>query len=146
MCGKHARRKKAGKGRKRLAENESNMADHTDQPLSNQSIESLETPLEDISEEERVFLKTTNRPIYNGFKLGRILCPNKQCIEELQFFDPNGIHHHFRIRHKCDFTDDLRRDSSRICRTFLEEETKTYLEKLFILRETMVRISLFCDQ
>ena len=118
------------------------MAEHVEPLPPNESIESSETSLEDIlSEEERIFLKTANRPIYSGFTLGKVLCPNRQCMEELQFFDPNGIHHHFRIRHKCDFTDDLRLESSRLCRTLLEEETKKCLEKLFTLRETMVCIS-----
>ena len=61
-------------------------------------------------------------------------------MEELQFFYPNGIHHYFRIRHKCDFMDDLRLESSRLCRTLLEEETKKCLEKC-TLHETMVCIS-----
>ena len=115
------------------------MAEHIEPPPPNDSIESLiETPLEDISEEELSFFKTIKRPIYNGFKLGMVLCPNRQCMENLKFFDTNGIHHHFRIRHKWDFTDELRRESSRICRTLLEEETKACLEQLFTLRDTMV--------
>ena len=60
-----------------------------------------------------------------------VLCPNRQCMENLKFFDKNGTHHNFRIRHKCDFTDELRRESSRI-RTLLEEETKACLEQLYV--------------
>ena len=136
--GKHARRKYGRRERKRLAENEFKMAECVEQPLPSL----IETPLDDISDEEHNFFKRINRPIYNGFKLGMVLCPNRQCMENLKFFDTNGIHHHFRVTHKCDFTDELRRESSRICRTLLEQETKTCLEQLFALRETMVCIFL----
>ena len=74
---------------------------------------------------------------------GKILCPNAKCVAERAFFEENGIDHHFRVKHKREFTSSDRNESTRIARELHEKETRECMEKIFQYRKTIVRTLLF---
>ena len=117
--------REAGRGTgsvERLAENAKNMADttHTSIELC-AGMEQLQPLLERINEDERLLLADIHRPIHEAYMLQKILCPIESCVKDLHFFDENGIGHHFRMIHKCDFTKENHQESLRICQKLLED-------------------------
>ena len=120
----------------RLAENAKNMADttHTSIELC-AGMEQLQPLLERINEDERLLLADMHRPIHEAYMLQKILCPIESCVKGLHFFDENGIGHHFRVIHKCDFTKENHQESLRICQKLLEDEITRCFDLLFKQRE-----------
>ena len=116
----------------RLAENAENMADAY---MLCAGMEQLQPLLEGINEDERLLLANMHRPIHEAYMLHKILCPIESCVKDLHFFDENGIGHHFRMIHKCDFTKENHQESSRICQRLLEDETTSCFDLLFKQRE-----------
>ena len=117
----------------RLAENAENMADASSELWAGK--EQLQPSLEGISKDERSLLSDMHRPIHEACMLKRILCPIESCVKDLQFFDENGIKHHFRVKHQCHFTEENHQHSLRICQKLLEDETTRCFDLLFKQRE-----------
>ena len=117
----------------RLAENAKNMADTSTELCA--GMEQLQPLLEGINEDERLLLADMHRPIHEAYMLQKILCPIESCVKDLHFFDENGIGHHFRVIHKCDFTKENHQESLRICQKLLEDETTRCFDLLFKQRE-----------
>ena len=117
----------------RLAENAKNMADTIIELCA--GMEQLQPLLERINEDEHLLLADMPRPIHEAYMLQKILCPIESCVKDLHFFDENGIGHHFRMIHKCDFTKENHQESLRICQKLLEDETTRCFNFLFKQRE-----------
>ena len=93
----------------------------------------------DIDEEVRSLHATLERPFHEAFRNGKKLCPKDSCVEKMEFFEHNGIDHHFRTKHNAPFTNSDNDDSLRKFRTLYEKETKDFLEMIFKCREKKVR-------
>jgi hypothetical protein len=111
---------------KRLAEYVTNMADDLSIFIN--------------ANEEIAILDEIERPVHRAVHLGKILCPNDHCVNNKDFFLENGIVHHYRIKHKQDFTSAERRESTRICNELHQEETKKSMETIFEYRRRKVRM------
>ena len=79
-----------------------------------------------------------HRPIHEAYMIQKILCPVESGVKDLHCFDENGIGHHFRVIHKCDFTKENHQGSLRICQKLLEDETMRCFDLLFKQREQMM--------
>ena len=124
---------------KRLAETVFNMAascdfHEADVPHANNEYANV-----DIDEEVRSLHATLERPFHEAFRNGKKLCPKDSCVEKMEFFEHNGIDHHFRTKHNAPFTNSDNDDSLRKFRTLYEKETKDFLEMIFKCREKKVR-------
>jgi hypothetical protein len=108
------------KGRRRLAEFACNMAD--------------DLLFINANEEIAQILSEFERPIHRNVCMGKVLCPNEECISRRDFFLENGICHHLRIRHKQEFTSEARDESIRICKMLHEQETRECMDKIFDYR------------
>jgi hypothetical protein len=117
----------------RLAENAKNMADTSSDLCA--GMEQLQPLLKGINEDESLLLADMHRPIHEACMLQKILCPIESCVKDIHFFDENGIGHHFRMIHKCDFTKENHQESLRICKILLEDETTKCFDLLFKQRE-----------
>ena len=78
------------------------------------------------------------RPIHEAVCLGKILCPDDDCVAKRLFFLENGIGHHFRVIHKREFSDRERNQSISICKKLHVEETTNCLEEIFEFRRKSV--------
>ena len=58
----------------------------------------------------------------------------------INIFSSNGIVHHYRIKHKQDFTSAERRESTRICNDLHQQETRKCMETIFEYRRRKVRM------
>ena len=76
-------------------------------------------------------LSEIERPIHQAVCLGKVLCPHNECVAKRDFFFKNGIAHHYRIRHKQEFTVCQRSESLRLRMELHEQETKDCLERIF---------------
>jgi hypothetical protein len=102
---------------KRLAENAKIMAATSSDLCA--GMEQLQPLLEGINKDESLLLADMHRPIHEACTLQKILCPIESCVKDIHFFDENGIGHHFRVIHKCDFTKENHQESLRICKILL---------------------------
>ena len=82
---------------KRLAETVSSMAALCDfhEAVSHANNEYANV---DIDEEVRSLHATLERPFHEAFTNGKKLCPKDSCVEKMEFFEHNGIDHHFRTK------------------------------------------------
>ena len=127
--------------RKRLAEFEFNMADllgdYCFVPNANEDFN------DDIDEGILSMLSEHPRPAHEAFRAGKLLCPKDICVQNLYFFEHNGIDHHFRMKHNAPLTKNDHEHSVRICRPLHENETKECLEMIFRYREQ--KVCIFCE-
>jgi hypothetical protein len=119
---------------KRLAEFVFKMADLLDLTNANENLNEV------LDEDVRSMLSGLDRPVHQAFINGKLLCPKDICIEKMEFFEGNGIDHHFRVKHNAPFTNSDHDDSLRVFRTLHEKETKECLEMIFRCRERKVCI------
>ena len=71
------------------------------------------------------------------------LCTNNHCTENKEFFLDNGIIHHFRERHKQEFTSAERKESIVKSNHLHEMETRECMEVIFENRRKKVNITIF---
>ena len=81
------------------------------------------------------FLIKIDRPVHKSICLKKVLCAHDGCGGKNDFFDENGISHHFRIKHKRQFTTSDRVESLRLSRLFHEQETRDCIKQIFDQRE-----------
>ena len=93
--------------------------------------------------EEISMLKEIQRPVHRAINLGKILCPNNHCTDNKEFFLENGIIHHFRVRHKQEFTSAERKESIIKSNNLHEMETRECMEVIFESRREKVIITTF---
>ncbi|XP_028418503.1 uncharacterized protein LOC114543889 [Dendronephthya gigantea] len=82
-------------------------------------------------------LITINRPVHKSICLGKVLCPHNECYANQKFFDENGICHHFRVKHKQEFTTTDRVESLRLSRLYYEQETSDCINQIFDRRKVI---------
>ena len=90
------------------------------------------------NEEILQLLSKTDRFIHTAVSSGKILCPVGECSAKKEFFQENGIQHHFRMKHKREFTVSDRNNGINISKELHEEETVKCMEKIFEYRKTKV--------
>ena len=83
------------------------------------------------------FLTTIDRSVHQSVCLGKVLCPHKECGEKNDFYDENGICHHFRIKHKQKYTTCDGVESLRIRNLHHEQETRDCISQIFYCRKAI---------
>jgi hypothetical protein len=92
----------------------------------------------DMDEISDVLNEKIERPVHEMVRLGKILCTKDDCIAQRAFFYDNGIAHHFRVKHKEDFSMSDRKESVRISRQLHAQETRECIEQIFEYRRNKV--------
>ena len=99
------------------------------------------------NEEISQLLSEIDRPVHTAVSSGKILCPDGECSAKKEFFEENGINHHFRIKHKREFTISERNEAQKISKKLHEEETMKCMEKIFEYRRTKVtKLCRYCSK
>ena len=83
-------------------------------------------------------LNKIERPVHEAVCLGKILCPIDECIAQRAFFHESGVVHHFRVKHKKEFSMSDKNESIRVSRQIHERETRACIEKIFEYRKAKV--------
>ena len=96
----------------------------------------------DVNEEILEVLQKFERPVHNSVLSGKILCPHENCTPKKEFFEETGVDHHYRVRHKREYSLALKNESARIVKEMHEKETLECLEKIFDYRKKRYRVVL----
>ena len=83
------------------------------------------------------FLIKTDRPVHKSICLGKVPCPHNDCGATKDFFEESGICHHFRIKHKEQFTTSARNESLRLSKLYHEQETIECIKQIFDQRKAV---------
>ncbi len=105
---------------------------------SSQTADHRDDCLDDV-ENMRSAILAMDRPVHKAFTSGKLLCPKQGCQQKLLFFEETGIHHHFRVKHNAEFSDNDYQSSIRARRIFHEKESKECLEQIFKYRKSKVQ-------
>ena len=76
-------------------------------------------------------LNKIERPVHEAICLGKILCLIDECIAQRAYFHDSAVVHHFRVKHKKEFSMSDRNKS--IC-VSKQHASKRYLNLLLFLR------------
>ena len=76
-------------------------------------------------------LNKIERPVHEAICLGKILCLIDECIAQRAYFHESAVLHHFRVKHKKEFSMSDRNKSICVSRQIHERETRACIEKIF---------------